>query len=711
MKTAFPNLRNPVQITLYSNIPFDNTYSNHSIISRLFKDDGDNIYSASDDTYGLPKERFINRKDLYGSNYYPQYIMSGEFNFNYVNGLVTSVTLELTPAQTNANYMKVKCGNDIYYFFINSINQINYETYVLSLELDVLMTYQDEFLAGIRYTPVSTKRKHCHRFNREGYPHCADFKNNEESFAGVKPSIVKHNDSALGFEFKGNMKKLQGIDWLYFCYETDTPNDVSFSNLFGTTLPFCMMCIPMTQLRFVPSGTGEASLELTPSYISQLISDGKVHGCKISPYPPFNDPDIQVTQNGAWTEIRSVHLTGSHISTTTQSWTYNTDFSYLTLTQRPDQSDSNKIYRHAWHISRQSFSTYEYEPINIIDNYHHYNLNSYTNRILDPKLLFSPFRKYVLSAQYSEGSEIYPELLFADYVVDGDLVIFETSATSYIGDNNLITYIKPITDNNNNIAYDYYRELNIGLSSSLNYSIPAGTNALDVFNSTQAQSYYQSKIASGITSGLTIAGGVGTTIAGVALTATGGGAGIGAGLIAGGLSATAGGIASAVNNAKSVNAKIEDLRNTPDSVNVVGSNYVSDKARVGVNMPYLIVYECSNSIKESANEFFYNYGYAVSRDCYFNTELTYLGDDALDNNLFGRDIFNYVQTNEDITNKINADIPLIVKQKISKVFQQGITLWTFFRNPTLWKTTSVTSTNNPDRWFMQHELENAEFDW
>jgi hypothetical protein len=92
--------------------------------------------------------------------------------------------------------------------------------------------------------------------------------------------------------------------------------------------------------------------------------------------------------------------------------------------------------------------------------------------------------------------------------------------------------------------------------------------------------------------------------------------------------------------------------------------------------------------------------------------MSYDTDEKLvDLNLFTRRIFNYIQLNEDITNKINSDIPLIAKQKISKVFMQGITLWSFFNNGSLWYNSNTTSTNNPDNWFMKHVYENAEFDY
>ena len=243
--------------------------------------------------------------------------------------------------------------------------------------------------------------------------------------------------------------------------------------------------------------------------------------------------------------------------------------------------------------------------------------------------------------------------------------------------------------------------------------MPVGTDALDVFKSTQANSFYTSKVASGVTSGLTIAGGIGSIVLGAGMTAGSSGAltPMGAGLVASGSMAIAGGMAGITNAIKSTNAKIEDLKNTPDAINVQGSSLITDYSKGSV-MPFIVVYETSKAIKEQANDYFYNYGYEVSRECYFNTELSYNNDvsNIVDNNLFGRTIFNYIQLNEDITNKINANIPHIVKQKLSSIFNKGITLWSFFNNDELWYFgTPASSDYYIDRWFMKCDLDNTEF--
>ena len=718
MKTAYPQFQGTTQIRLYSNIPFDNTYQHHSLISKVFKDDNTTIYTAGD-SFGLPKERFINRKKIDNSTYYyPRYDISGEFNFDYSNGLVCSVVLELTYDQTNANYLRVYShdtnGGEYYYYFITGIQQINADTYKLSLELDVLMTYQDEFLNGLEEIPVATKRKHCHRFNGNGYPTCPDFKNSEDAFVGVKPSITAFKTE---LKLKGGMELLSDVSWLYIAVEPT--NDLSGSvnrpyRYKECTHPVTMLCQPYNAR--VSLDNGHLTNDVLSNDITKLIGEGKVHGCKISPFPPFYDENIVVSKdsNGLY-HISSTNLVWHPYDAQGEQhphWEYTLDDGKTKIYMYPsgtghDASDLNSINANTFVLQFVANSKYLHKDVTLSNIARQNGLTSNANRILDPRLHFAPFCKYVIASPYASEYEFYPELKYAQDDYDGtstNVFKFESTTTAYIGDSNITTYVADAS------FYKYYNYLNIGLSANTNYNIPAGTNALDVFNATQSQAYYQSKTASGITAGITIAGGVGSVVAGAVLGATGYGAPMAVGMIAGGATAIAGGTASAINNAKSVSAKIEDLKNTPDSYNVIGSNYTCDYVRTaGGNMPYVIVYECSKIIKHSANDFFYNYGYAVSRDCYFNVDLA--NDyDSIDDNLFGRDIFNFIQLNEDITNKINNDMPIIVKQKLSKIFNQGITLWTFFKNSTLWGSTAISTANNPDKWFMKHALENAEYD-
>ena len=706
MKTAFPTLQQTVKITLYSNIPFDNTYKNHCLISDLFKYNGSSIYGGTS-AFGLAKERFINRGKRGSGYYYPRYELTGDFNFDYSNGLLTSLTLELTPAQTNANYMKVVCGTDIYYYFITGINQVNYDTYKLSLELDVLMTYQDEFLEGIKDIPVFTTRKHCTRFANDGLSlRCPDYKSGDSVFAGVKPNIIKSKKD-LHFDNE-NYAKLESIKWLYICLD----DSYSFLNSYrytykGITHPLAMACIPINVTSLTITDGDNVSVTITQTEIKKVIDDlvgaGYVKGCKISCYPPFNvSTNCTISgSNGTYT----ITVGGGNLTTDSGDYYWENEKTDLLI------KFSNVSTQGCFVIHKEHNGNIDFNDIDFPEFLNDDPPSNTSDRLQDPKLLFKPFRKYTISATYSDGNEFFPELIYANGFYQYADFVFKGVYTSYIGDYNIFTYQGEIQDSNYVKHYRYYKENNIGLSSMVNYNIPTGTNALDVFNSTQAQSFYTSKVASGVSSGLAIAGGIASIIAGVALTGgtAGTGAGAGVSMIVGGASAIASGTAGVATTIKSSVAKIEDLKNTPDAVNVQGGSFVSDYARTDM-MPFILTYECSDVIKHQADDYFYQYGYEVARDCYFNTEMKYNNNavNVNDTNLIGRSVFNYVQTKDDISNKINSDIPLIVKQKLSKIFNDGITLWSFFDNLSLWGTTSVTNANNPDKWFMKHDLDNTE---
>jgi hypothetical protein len=457
--------------------------------------------------------------------------------------------------------------------------------------------------------------------------------------------------------------------------------------------------------------------------VRQLINDGAVHGCKISPYPPFVAdankpvavyPDITLDSSGNLTIASKVDYLGASYSMPNYKMTIGGNILYYGKTEvlSEDATTLDRLVSYGFiAVGEQNDLIYQLNDFQSSNLSLVNGLSPYItrNRYLDPKLYFAPFRKYYLTAQYSgQGNQFYPELVYSKTSVDSDKYynLFSVS-TAYIGDNNFYSYLSSPNDAFNNYRYD-----KIGLASCVNYAFPCGENALDVFNSTQAQSFYQSKTASGVTSGLSILGGAGMVVGGSIITATGGGSPMGIAMIAGGVSTMAGGIASMVDTIKSTQAKEEDLRNTPDSVNISGSNFIIDSAITASNgLPYIMIYECDEVTKENANDFFYNYGYQVARECYFNTELKYDYTNAVDNNLFGRTIFNYIQLNEDITNKINANIPHLIKQKISAVFNKGITIWNFFGFDELWNVAIQTPSSSYylDRWFMKCTLDNTEY--
>lgn len=735
MKTAYPQTQTTCSIRLYSNIPFDNTYKHHALLSNLFT--YNNIPLCDLENEGSVIEQFLNRrdysKDLY-PYYYPRYDLTGEFNFNFTNGLLGSVVLELTAEQTNANYLRLTCGTDVYYYFITSITQVNADTYTLALELDVLMTYQDEFLSGMKDVPVFTARKHAHRYSNNGLIyHCADYKNGESIFAGVKPNIVlTHKDLSHS---NSEMNKLYGINWLYVCIDAKTSEEFSKPLLYEMKkhkFPIYMMAIPLNvnKLTYKKSdGTCELSYTRTEieSAIKLLVGDNLIHGCKISPYPPFT---LDNNTNATIQLVGDRELTISCddvdvVSETYQSKQYKMDIGESELYYCKTLQDIDNTWKKAL--------TYGFAIVSVENNgshkhnklkYSDFNLTNASKpsvidaRYDDPKLKFAPFRKYYLNSQYAtQGYEFYLELYCSYYGwnTDNDIIGFTTYTTAYIGDNNIYTEINEVSGET---IFAHYKYEKLGLACSINYNMPCGENALDVFNTTQQQSFYTSKVASGITSGLQIAGGVASIVIGSGITGGSGGtlAPAGMAMIAGGFAGIASGTAGVATTIKSSISKIEDLKNTADSINISGSSFISDLNTLGstFGLPYITIYDCDLLTKRNANDFFYQYGYETARECYFNTELYFNNTGgAIDNNLFGRTIFNYIQINEDITNKINANIPLIIKQKLSSIFNNGITLWSFFKFKQLWKpyeTDVPSSTYYLDRWLFKHTLDNSEVD-
>ena len=735
MKTAFPLNSSPVSIRLYANIPFDNTYKNHTLISTHFKYNNSQIYSGTT-AMGEPKERFINRKITATSYYYPRYDLTGEFNFDFSNGLIGSVVLELTPEQTNANYLRVKVGDSIngyeyYYYFITGINQINVDTYRLSLELDVIMTYQDEFLSGMIDVPVFTTRKHCHRYTLDGLrPMCADLKTGDETFGNVKPSIItdifslRHDETTI--------HNIRDIVWLYICADYEETNKGLFPNFTcaGVNYPFSMLALPLNcdlvlQQSDGTTFTSFSALDIRKCIVETLINNGSIHGAKLSNYPPF------VNSNTGYVSL----VNGTLTLRPYYSEVYGTGDStmYFGLGKNDGKASFFIAVKNATApagvdslVAPMSYGALLIQQINSVDfrlrvdaEFLEKFKNTQaptilSNRYQDPKLLFSPFKKYILGAKYSsDGWELHPELAFSEYSFTSTFLFFHTISTVYIGDMSCYTFIEPIEVTTGDYAFKGYGINRIGLAGTMNYTMPVGENALEVFNATQQNSFYQSKVASGITSGLSIAGGIGSIALGANASALGLTAPAGVGLIAGGITAISSGFAGIANSVKSATAKIEDLKNTPDSINIAGSSYISDSNIDSnyKNLPFITIYDVSSVIKENANDYFYNYGYQVARECYFNYELKYaVGNHQTDNNLFGRTIFNYIQTNDDITNKINYDIPLIIKQKLNAIFNNGITLWTYFGNDYLWKNGELpTVTTDPDLWFMKCILDNTEY--
>ena len=747
MKTAYPNTQTTCKIRLYSNIPFDNTYKHHCLISNKFTYNGVKISGTTSEI----KERFLDRK--YQQNpplgpivyLYPHYDLSGDFNFDFSNGINGSVTLELTPAQTNANYLRLTCGSDVYYYFITAINQVNYDTYTLTLELDVIMTYQDEFLDGMKDMPVMTKRKHCHLTYNNAL-HCEDFKALDGTFANATPTIIE-DKTQLHYD-NNNMKETEGIVWAYICCDFTKFNE-NEKELFcfkdkKTAYPLVMLCCPLNVNHNAVQINGgqvtDYSMSDARKVIQKLIGAGYVKGCKLSYYPPFTSvagsgtAEVQFYKSAGEKYLfiaSSRHCGTSNVFYYAKA-TDDTEFIVIDPSAGSlidDDSMAGLMKCGALIISTMSGTNYQYAPYEMTKLADPSGLlsNILDNRCDDPKLLFEPFREYSLMGYYdSNNYSIRPSLRFSDFLFNGSQYnygrnfTFVTYVNPYIGDNNIFTALTSQIDANSKYANANLIDARVGLASNFNYMMPSGTDALDVFRATQENSYRTSKIASGVTSGLSIVGGIASMVGGGFASATGVGLPMAFGLFSAGAGMISGGVAGISTTIASSVAKYRDLENTPDSINVSGSSFITDSRIEGsyaTGLPYVLTKVCDKATLEKANDFFYEYGYEVVRCCYFNTELKWTpqGDNNTinsDTNLFTRTIFNFIQVQDDMVNKINADIPLVVKKIFNEIFNAGITLWSFFGFKQFYDANSTLATYGSydvDKWFLKTKLNNSSY--
>lgn len=750
MAKIFPTNSVPVTLTLYRNIPFDNSYKHHSFIYNGF------MYNGQYLNEDAKQEDFLNirfkRLASQGSTHYryTRVTKTGDFNFDYGNGLTTSLTLELSGDETLSNYLKVSYtyeGNteDIFYF-ITSITQVNSVTYRLALELDVIMTFGNELVGGLSGIPVFTRKKHCFRCNSNGWIGSTDFQHIDSDFVNVKANIVESKKVFLpkiAHASDDVNNTLRDIKWVYIAYSgEDNPTSYTGINNYEhikTIYGFRVLCLPLVP-HFVVKGhvtnQPEWSIDIDVyESLRKLIGNGAYKGAKISPYPPFNDVysndalfnniSISFTRN---TNDEITHMTfdtgvGNHSAYTVTAsggtgnyWGKgfcmgNNLFTVIgkgDVTPNKDWSLSGFIT-----INEENDDIYSYGKPSVIE--YTAQTPSIDNTIKEYKLLFPPFRKYTLKTIYDRGLELYPQIYYSDVFSTGESSKqwdFKTITTCYPFDYTYYTFTPTMNRFN---AFNNY-----GLSGVNNHSMPVGENALDYFNTTQANQYYQGKTAQAVTNALTILGS--SALLGV-------GAYMGnPKLVVGGAMGIASGVKGEIDVYSSINAKQEDLMNTPDTFTTGGSTFAHDLAMSeydegsgDVDMfPYLLTNVCGASLEKTAMEIYYNFGYEVNRCCYFNDELTTTiystTKVGVDEHIFTRTLFNYVRIEDDITNKIrSASVPLIVKQKLNTILNNGITLWTFFGFQSVWgdmveiDSGSGATTYNVNHYLFKEEKDNAEY--
>ena len=668
-----PTSVNPVTITLYQGIPFDNNYSEHTLLSTKFK--FQEYIGATTYNVGSDKESFINMKNSNNEYIYPRTTKSGTYNFAFGNGLVTSLVMELNDNEINSNYMKVVSGSDTYYYFITGLTQKNEVTYLLNLELDVIMTFGDEFLDSVSNKPVMVERKHCRRimrtrapispYRRRTYINQVCF-NQESTFSKLKPNII---NEFTPLEFKdfvnGNVdfnNIMSGLLWFYIIVgKGEGVNEINYTEN-GITYPYYIICTPNKPMYidYVYNGNTTRTNLNPKEILDKLIGNPIVQKIIISPFPPFKICDnmrmeeISGVDRIVWTVNAENYSVTEHsfYTGTNQTGTY---FYYKTTTAIP--------YANTLYIQNGYGGKFEYTNKT---NYFNVNIPSIDDLrdYGEYKLQIAPFKDLRMSSYYGGETHIHTQYLFLqDYVANNRTYDIKpyTIASSNAEVNSYFDYVD---------LHNYDVEAKRGVSNSVAYNFPTGTDAELLYNQTAKNQYENNKLINGITNGLKIVGG---TL----------GALISPNFLSKSASALtlASGITGEIQNFSDWSAKMQDLANTPNTYNFGGSSFAYDYAinesgnKTNKNLlPYLITYGVTYIEQYMAGEFIYNYGYEYNAESYFNTTLRN-GDDEI----FTRKLFNYVKIREDVTSKIvGSNLPLIVAQKFNDILNAGIKLWTFY---------------------------------
>lgn len=682
-----PSALEPVTINIYNGTPFTNSYKHHYYRPQYTKNN-----------VNVTRVSYLQVLNQLFTTSSTKHTMTGTYNFNYNNGLVTSVILEVPYNFDGANYMVVSTTSKDLYYFITNVIILNHTgtagviTCKYELELDVIATFEVEFSTGIKSQPIQIERKHCQRFGigtNYATPYCSDIILNEPELPNVNPNVIaKIIKPTLNVEgitdtiTENSESELSNTLWYYILGDSKHPyirgNDVNYVVNKHISVPLFVGVLPATSDQLWIHFGEDLVMIGAGTEMNRFFDSPNVYNIKISPLPPFTSlTNCTIINVGNIIELSITAFT----KTTIDSNNYYVFKIGDTQFELVEKASGEKTLQ----IKYQDETEYSYTYARIFERMTRpsQRVNPTRDNELEVKAQFSPYKKYLLKTQYSQGEELHPEIIYSTNEptwtgikdnnsasqITGTTLKLKAISTAYVPDLVMSYFVSYATAGTNNSAY--FKSINNGFINSPNYVMPSGTDALKAFEQTQGNSFNTQKLSQIVGGALSIAGG----IVGVAT----GHAGIGGVAIASGVSSIGFGIGGAV-------AKYSDLANTPDTVSALGSTPVHDYAVGNTLHPYICVYELTPSEKEIVYDYFYEYGYNVQRCCYFNLELypsNYQNIGWVDDRVFTRDMFNYVKTAEDITEKIiSYQIPFIVKKKLSDIFKNGITLWSFISSST-----------------------------
>ncbi len=322
-----------------------------------------------------------------------------------------------------------------------------------------------------------------------------------------------------------------------------------------------------------------------------------------------------------------------------------------------------------WETSNERlfmFKNRNFSLFNIL-NYNEAETTQLKSVNYEPKLWAPPFRRYVATSLPTNSSELeINPLLNRSPLVKLKYMFLPSSSLLKID-----MYCIPDMDLNleHDAAGDYIAgspyyttsKSFIGSKSVIEYSLPIFSTAYEEFMRNR-KNFAISSLAVPVASSLGVSAGT--------LLATE----IGGGNILSSMAGASIGLASAMTSYLNYKTKVDDLKNTPNSIKNSGNDALFDSMYNDSTNPYVLEYVMTDSEQTQVLNYFYRFGYNTND--YYSIK-----------QLFTRKIFNYVKLNDDIYDKIEIDdrnflsyilvnyIPNVVKNKINDVLNNGLTFW------------------------------------
>lgn len=608
----------------------------------------------------------------------------------------------------NSNYLVARLITSdgitkYYYYFVNSATQSTQTTFVLSLTLDVFTTYKLNVDFSIKN--VLTARKHCNRFKKmtaSATPMWA-WRYDDDSEVMIEDDIEqteypKYLRSSIKpvASYNPNVPKM----WLYLYVSLPTGITTDRDKTDGQVLlgyrgsateynvhvnykyefdtrevvnNFAVLIAPLKTIIVdnVPFKPGNATVETNwigfssfnwnasnlikwfgtglNSNNGRYIGQFKVYGANVGEMPPLN---LNIGSDGHidYDDLQETNLNNNQVAFTyveleTSTMTSDNTFAPF-LVYSNIKSNSELVSKINFDIPNKNGN-----PITgkFIFNPRLVGTRADKQISYEPKLYKSSFRSLRLKSNISEvykdfpilnilglssSSNTTPQLYFAELpAIDGinyfTSILDSANASNYIKYNNS-DFIGAIYKNNFSFAItsDAYTEYLLNNKNAFMTGvvlptaqsiIQTGSNLLSARNSREA------------------------------------------------ISTLNNGILGTIENVANFHLKMDNLRNTPDTLKYIQSNSIEALLVPSIDFaPYIEFWEAYEIYLQIAYDYFYAMGYKVNK---FTSSSDW-------NN---RKFFNYVQIGEQCESKIISEMPmsLEIKKIISNALLDGITFWNY----------------------------------